>query len=211
VDGHFGGDTLAAVKNYQGSHGLAQDGIVGPATKASLYGTGGGGTSPPPPSGDVLSKIVSYAQDVENGDAETGWGGGKIWYIWGGGHGRSPGPSKGTCVGDPQSWACDPSAHPQDPSVIGLDCSGFARWVYSLAYGQDVLGSGGTSTQIKEMTKVSSPVLGDLVFFGASASDTDHVGIYIGNGQMINALETGYQVRTDNVTAGGHLIGYYQY
>lgn len=211
VDGNFGGDTLVAVKNYQGSHGLSQDGIVGPDTKAPLYGTGGSGGTPTPPSGDVLSKIVSYAQAVENGDAETGWGGGKIWYIWGGGHGRSPGPSKGTCVGDPQSWACDPSAHPQDPSAIGLDCSGFARWVYSLAYGQDVLGSGGTSSQIGEMTRIGSPVPGDLVFFGASASDTDHVGVYIGNGQMINALETGYQVRTDNITAGGHLIGYYQY
>jgi len=213
VDGDFGSATFTAVENYQSANGLSVDGIVGPATKAALTGTssGGGGTTPPPVSGTILQKIVTYAQDIEAGDAETGWSGGKIWYIWGGGHGAKPGPSTGTCVGDPQSWACDPSAHPQDPSAIGLDCSGFARWVYSLAYGQDVLGSGGTGTQITEMQKVSSPVPGDLVFFGASASDTDHVAIYIGNGQMINAYETGTQIQTNNIADGGNLIGYYQY
>ena len=83
-----------------------------------------------------------------------------------------------------------------DPSGIGLDCSGFSRWAYDLAYGRDVLGSGNTNSQIGEMTRVSSPVAGDLVFFGFSPTDTDHVGIYIGNGNMINAAETGTQVET---------------
>ena len=92
-----------------------------------------------------------------------------------------PGPSTGTCVGDPQSLSCN------DPSAVGLDCSGFARWVYSLAYGSDVLGAGGTNQQIQEMTRVTNPVAGDLVFFGSSTTNTDHVGIYIGNGKMINA------------------------
>lgn len=62
------------------------------------------------------------------------------------------------------------------------------------------------------MTKVSSPVAGDLVFFAVSASDTDHVGVYIGNGNMINAAETGTQVDTVPVADGpASLIGYYQY
>ena len=210
VDGDFGPATFSAVESYQGPHGLPVDGIVGPDTKASLDGAPAP-TPPPPPSGSTLSKVVSYAEDIEAGDAEPGWGGGKIWYIWGGGHHGTPGPSTGTCVGDPVSWACDPSAHPQDPSAIGLDCSGFARWVYDLAYGQDVLGSGPTGSQINEMNRVSTPVAGDLVFFGASASDTEHVGVYIGGGKMINAFETGTQVQTNAVSDGGNLIGYYQY
>jgi len=212
VDGDFGPATLAAVEDYQGSHNLSVDGIVGPQTKASLDGSGPPSPTPaPPPSGSVLSKIVSYAEDIEAGDAEPGWSGGKIWYIWGGGHGANPGPSTGTCAGDPVSWACDPGAHPQDPSGIGLDCSGFARWVYDLAYGKDVLGSGNTNSMISEMTPVSSPVAGDLVFFGNSTTDTDHVAVYIGNGEMINAYETGTQVQTNTIPQGGNLVGYYQY
>jgi len=55
-------------------------------------------------------------------------------------------------------------------------------------------------------------VAGDLVFFGVSASDTDHVGVYIGNGNMINAAETGTQVDTVPVSDGpASLIRYYQY
>ncbi|WP_225448215.1 peptidoglycan-binding protein [Streptacidiphilus sp. P02-A3a] len=207
VDGDFGPATFTAVETYQGNHGLSVDGIVGPDTKASL--DGGTVTPPPPPSGSVLSKIVGYAQDIENGDAEPGWDGGwpggAIQYVWGGGHESLPGPSTGTCVGDPQSLSCT------DPGAIGLDCSGFARWVYDLAYGQDVLGSGSTENQIGEMTQVSSPVAGDLVFFGSSASNTEHVGVYIGDGEMINSYDTGTVVQTNAVSAGGNLIGYYQY
>jgi len=206
VDGDFGPATFTAVESYQSSHGLSVDGIVGPATKASLDGSG---TTAPPPSGSTLSKIVSYAQDLENGDAEPGWDGGwpggDIQYVWGGGHEAQPGPSTGTCVGDPQSLSCT------DPGAIGLDCSGFARWVYDLAYGQDVLGAGDTDNQISEMTQVSSPVAGDLVFFGSSATDTEHVGVYIGGGEMINSYDTGTVVQTNTVSAGGNLIGYYQY
>jgi len=212
VDGDFGPDTLAAVENYQGTHNLSVDGIVGPETKASLDGSGPPAPPPaPPPSGSTLQKIVAYAQDIEAGDAEPGWGGGKIWYIWGGGHHATPGPSTGQCAGDPIGWACNPGPTP-DPSGIGLDCSGFSRWVYDLAYGRDVLGAGNTNNQVAEMTQVSSPVAGDLVFFGVNAGNTDHVGVYIGGGNMINAAETGTQVDTVPVSDGpDSLVGYYQY
>ena len=204
VDGDFGPLTLGAVESYQASHGLSVDGIVGPLTKASLTGSSSGG-NPPPPSQALLTKIVNDAKAIENGSAEPGWGGGKIPYVWGGGHHPSPGPSTGTCAGDPGSLSCT------DPDAVGLDCSGFSRWVYDLAYGRDVLGSGNTNNQVSEMTRVSSPVPGDLVFFGTDPTNTHHVGVYIGNGQMINAFETGTVIQTNNVSDGGQLVGYYQY
>jgi peptidoglycan hydrolase-like protein with peptidoglycan-binding domain len=39
IDGDFGSATASAVRSFQSSHGLLVDGIVGPRTKAALYGT----------------------------------------------------------------------------------------------------------------------------------------------------------------------------
>jgi len=71
----------------------------------------------------------------------------------------------------------------------GMDCSGFAQYVM----GQNGLNIPRTTyDQIKRGTKVSKPDLqqGDLVFFdtnGTNGNSADHVGIYIGNGQMVHA------------------------
>jgi hypothetical protein len=89
---------------------------------------------------------------------------------------------------------------PMTLAAVGLDCSGFSRWIYDLAYGRDVLGAGNTNDHISEMTRVSSPVPGDLVFFGTDPSNTHHVGVYIGNGQMINAFQTGTVIQTNNIS-----------
>lgn len=202
VDGDFGALTYQAVRTYQSDHALSVDGEVGPQTKASLNSAV---VTPPAPSGTALQKVVGYAQAVEFGEAEPGWAGGFIQYVWAGGHKSGVGPSTGSCVGDPQSIACT------DPSAVGLDCSGFARWVYSLAYGSDVLGGGTSQDMYDELTKVGSPQPGDLAFFGANSTSVDHVGIYVGNGQMINAYDTGTDVETNTVSAGGNLLGYYQY
>src|SRR5260370_14312501 len=45
---------------------------------------------------------------------------------------------------------------------------------------------------------------GDLVFYG---SPPHHVGIYVGGGQMINALHSGTNVEYDSIYMEGDLIG----
>jgi len=71
-----------------------------------------------------------------------------------------------------------------------FDCSGFTQYVYEHAAGVDI--SRTTYSQINVGQAVSQDQLqpGDLVFTHAG-----HVGIYVGNGQMINAPQTGDVVK----------------
>ncbi|MEV0826619.1 C40 family peptidase [Nonomuraea rubra] len=132
-----------------------------------------------------------------------------IVYSWGGGHGASPGPSRGTCRGYQGRIRPCPAARTR-----GLDCSGFARWVYALAHGEDVLGPGNTDDHVRKMRRVSSPRPGDLVFFGKIGKRsvrTHHVGVYLGGGKMMNAPETGAVVRVDEIGRKKGFAGYYRY
>jgi cell wall-associated NlpC family hydrolase len=72
-----------------------------------------------------------------------------------------------------------------------FDCSGLTMWVWAKA-GVSLPHHSGS--QYNQGTHVSQSELrpGDLVFFG---SPIHHVGIYVGNGNMINAPETGDVVK----------------
>ncbi|MFC5831294.1 C40 family peptidase [Nonomuraea insulae] len=132
-----------------------------------------------------------------------------IVYSWGGGHSEDPGPSKGTCRGYRGKIKPCPAARTR-----GLDCSGFTRWVYALAHGEDVLGPGNTDDHVRKMRRVSSPRPGDLVFFGKITKrsvKTHHVGLYLGDGKMMNAPETGAVVRIDEVSRKKDFAGFYRY
>jgi cell wall-associated NlpC family hydrolase len=92
-------------------------------------------------------------------------------------------------IGVPYQWGGT------DPST-GLDCSGLVQRVYA-----DL----GVSLPrvAADQARAGAPVAsladaqpGDLVTFGAPA---DHIGIYIGNGKMIDAPHTGAAVRVDDV------------
>jgi cell wall-associated NlpC family hydrolase len=207
--GSMAGHSLAkpvsgiAVKPGNSGYWLtARDGGVFAFGNAGFYGNAvSTSCTAPPTSGTV---IVQHATAIMNGQAEPGWAGGAVPYSWGGGHNTNPGPSNGTCVGYTGSVKPCPAQ-----ATVGVDCSGFARWVYSLAYGHDVLGGGNTNQELSRMNKVSAPAPGDLVFYGKSASNTHHVGIYIGNGQMIDALKTGTHVEVDKVSIMTDFLGYW--
>lgn len=79
----------------------------------------------------------------------------------------------------------------------GFDCSGFVQYVYK-QIGINIPRS--TTEQIKVGNSVDKSNLqpGDLVFYigsNGSRSNPGHVGIYIGNGQMIHAPQTGDVVK----------------
>lgn len=79
-----------------------------------------------------------------------------------------------------------------------FDCSGFTSWVYrqhgiSLSRTAQSQSQGGKAVDRSELQP------GDLVFFGSSTSRITHVGIYIGNGQMVHAPHTGDVVKVSSL------------
>lgn len=78
----------------------------------------------------------------------------------------------------------------------GFDCSGFTQYVFAKA-GKSLPRV--TTAQQAAATPVSDPQPGDLVFFG---SPSYHVGIYLGDGMMIDAPRTGSSVSIRPVFSG---------
>jgi cell wall-associated NlpC family hydrolase len=89
-------------------------------------------------------------------------------------------------------------------SPSGFDCSGLVQYVYgqlgvSLPRTSEEQAQAGTP-----VASLSAAQPGDLLFFAGSdgtASSPGHVGIYVGNGQMIDAPHTGTTVQVQAVPA----------
>jgi len=82
----------------------------------------------------------------------------------------------------------------------GFDCSGLVMYVY------EQLGISlphYTVAQWNATESISSPAPGDLVFFNGLG----HVGIYIGNGEFVDAPHTGSVVRIDHISSFGGYDG----
>ena len=83
----------------------------------------------------------------------------------------------------------------------GFDCSGFVNYIYD-KYGYDL---DRTAQQIysNNGTAVSRDSLqpGDVLCFGSGAKSISHVGIYIGNGQMVHASTSTTGVITSDINS----------
>jgi peptidoglycan DL-endopeptidase CwlO len=87
-------------------------------------------------------------------------------------------------------------------SPSGFDCSGLVQHVYGELGVQLPRTSEEQANVGTPVTSLADAQPGDLVFFAGSdgtASSPGHVGIYIGNGQMIDAPHTGANVRIESV------------
>jgi cell wall-associated NlpC family hydrolase len=73
----------------------------------------------------------------------------------------------------------------------GFDCSGLTMWVWAQA-GVHIPHQSGQQFATLPHVPLDQAQPGDLVFFYSPIS---HVGIYIGNGQMIDSPHTGAVVR----------------
>ncbi|MFJ3310725.1 C40 family peptidase [Streptomyces sp. NPDC086549] len=117
-------------------------------------------------------------------------------YSWGGGN--ENGPSYGIC--------CSPSGK-SGTTIKGFDCSGLTTYAYATAgirLPRTASAQAGAGRRIPARLGTGVLKPGDLVFYAyAPGHDATiyHVGIYVGNGRMVNAPRPGTVVRLDAVDA----------
>ncbi|GHG04269.1 NlpC/P60 family protein [Streptomyces filamentosus] len=123
-------------------------------------------------------------------------------YSWGGGNAN--GPSTGIC--------CSPSGK-SGVHIRGFDCSGLALYAYAqvgINLPRTAAAQAGAGRRIPASAGVGALKPGDLVFFAYNPTNDatiHHVGIYLGNGKMINAPRPGTNVRTEALWDDGFAGG----
>ena len=86
-------------------------------------------------------------------------------------------------IGKPYQWGAE--------GPDSFDCSGLTLYAWR-AGGRSLPHSSGAQYSATARVSTSALMPGDLLFYG---SPIHHVGIYVGNGQMVEASETGTPVR----------------
>jgi hypothetical protein len=82
------------------------------------------------------------------------------------------------------------------PAPRTMDCSSFAILAHKAAgwqdpSGNDYNGNGNTTSIIANCVQVPNPLASDLCFYGPSTADTQHVTVYVGNGNVISMGKQG--------------------
>ncbi|MDT0392329.1 C40 family peptidase [Streptomyces dubilierae] len=140
----------------------------------------------------ALNNVTGRARTViEAALAQRG-----VPYSWGGGNAN--GTTFGIC--------CSPSGK-SGATIKGFDCSGLTTYAFAqvgIRLPRVAAAQAGVGRRIPAHLGTSALRPGDLVFYAyAPGRDSTiyHVGIYLGNGQMINAPRPGAVVRQDPVSA----------
>jgi cell wall-associated NlpC family hydrolase len=94
-------------------------------------------------------------------------------------------------VGIPYRWG-------GNTVVDGMDCSGFVRAVYNLC-GVNIPRTSREQFKVGDEVAKSDLFDGDLVFFGVSAEEISHVGIYVGNGRFVHAPRRGDDIKVSSL------------
>lgn len=96
-------------------------------------------------------------------------------------------------IGKPYVWA---AAGPNS-----FDCSGLMLWSWAKA-GISLPHSSQEQSTMGAYVPLSQLQPGDLIFFGSSSSTIHHVGMYVGNGDMVDAPNSGEDVKIQPIFSG---------
>ena len=132
--------------------------------------------------GEIQSRFVSGARPATAGWASAASAAGLTGASEAGMYGATGGTaSESAVVAEAQKYLGVPYLWGGTDPSKGLDCSGFTQWVYAQ---NGISIPRVTWQQFGAAQKTSNPQVGDLV----SQNNGSHVGIYLGDGLMISAL-----------------------
>ena len=138
-------------------------------------GIGGGPTALP---GGRVSGPQAIEYVIRRGASQRG-----VPYSWGGG--AINGPSEGV---------------DHDAGKVGFDCSGFTRYAFA-GVGVQIPKYSGEQYTAGRQVSPSQAKRGDLIFYGPGGSQ--HVAIYLGNGQMLESSSAAGGVTVGPVRTAG--------
>ncbi|SIS48163.1 C40 family peptidase [Salimicrobium flavidum] len=167
VDGVYGPITKSAVASFQSSQGLAVDGIAGPNTKSALS------------SGSASASTSSEQETVTTGTSAS--------------VSTSGSAADSEIVAAAENLVGIPYEY-GGTTRAALDSSGFINETFEQV-GKDVERTH-SGIWAANGTHVSSPSVGDVVFFEGTydTAGASHSGIYIGDNKMIHAGSSGVEV-----------------
>ncbi|RRO82372.1 hypothetical protein CXF45_08535 [Corynebacterium bovis] len=114
-----------------------------------------------------------------------------VRYSWGGGNYDGP------TIGIRDGGVADQYGDYQN---VGFDCSGLMMYAFAAA-GVKLDHYSGYQYTAGEQIPVAQAERGDMLFWGAGGSE--HVALYLGDGKMLEAPQSGSQVRISDVRWGG--------
>jgi peptidoglycan DL-endopeptidase CwlO len=146
---------------------------------------------------EIQTRLLSMRQSAGAGWSAAASAAGLSGTTTAGDSPSSAAPATGSAVvGEAQKYLGVPYVWGGTDPAKGLDCSGFTQLVYG-NLGVDLpRTSSQQATAGEPVASLADARPGDLLFFDHSSSRAgiDHVGIYIGNGQMIAAPRSGETV-----------------
>ncbi len=144
-------------------------------------GPGGSGSAQSPAAGDAVSIVIKRAL------SQLG-----VAYAWGGGNGK--GPTRGVRDGG----VADSHG---DHRKVGFDCSGLMIYAFA-GVGISLPHYSGYQAKKGKRVPLSQKRPGDMLFW-ASRGRIHHVALYIGNGRMVEAKQSGTDVMISPVRTSG--------
>jgi cell wall-associated NlpC family hydrolase len=186
--------TLVSLKGQRAAYEIYQQQQSAAAAKAAAAAARSATVPTPKRSTAPVQAPVTSAGRADGSAVETAIRAAERWigtiYAWGGG--STTGPSEG--------WGID-------KGVVGFDCSGLTRYAYAQA-GISIPRQ--STAQYAALPKVSRSDLqrGDLVFWATDTSDPStvhHVAVYLGNGQILEAPQSGLSVRVTAMRWAGYI------